>query len=156
MTTTSLLLLPEFLMGSDRWSRPAREFIRKHPGGIEVEEVLTSYRARVREFYDWLIPALERCGGDELNAYRTYRRKLDGLGVYSSWSMMLSQVVIARKLDPYQYLSNYLDERELREVLALPHQSHDQVDRIIEIVDEWNACDDQLRALAYQAFGVTV
>lgn len=67
---------------------------------------------------------------------------------------MLSQVVIQQKRDPYHYLNRYLTIAELEEVQQLPNKSKTQVDRIIELIDDYGACDDELRDLAYKAFGV--
>lgn len=68
------------------------------------------------------------------------------------WS--ISQVVIQGKHDPYAYLPKYLTPQELEDVRSLPHRSIVQVDRIIEIVDEYGACNDEVRDMAYKAFGV--
>ena len=53
------------------------------------------------------------------------------------------------------YLDRYLTEGELAQVMALPPRSVQQVDRVIDIVDEYGACDSELRELVYRAFGVS-
>jgi hypothetical protein len=63
--------------------------------------------------------------------------------------------VLARRLDPYLYLDGHLNAAEMQEVLQLPKNSAKQVDRIIEILDEYGACDNDLRRMIYQAFGVS-
>ncbi len=60
-----------------------------------------------------------------------------------------------KKIDPYQYLPQYLNENELAEVLSLPMHSKRQVDRIIEIVDEYGCGDDELKQIIYKAFNVS-
>jgi hypothetical protein len=69
--------------------------------------------------------------------------------------LLLEQVTMGR-LDPFPYLNRYLTQTELDEVLSLPTRSQMQVDRIIEILDEYGACDEELRKKAYKAFGVEV
>lgn len=39
---------------------------------------------------------------------------------------------------------------------SLPDRTQGQIDRIIEFVDEYEACDDELRQIIYKAFGASV
>ncbi len=151
---TELLLTPELLLVYKKWTVEARKFIDRHPAGIKLDELFSDYRNRVATFYCWYLPTLENQFQTSLQEYRRYRQKLDQFGHHSFWTMLLSQVVISRKLDPYEYLDRYLSETELQEVRSLPDRSRPQVDRIISLIDESGACDDRLRELVYQAFHV--
>jgi hypothetical protein len=53
------------------------------------------------------------------------------------------------------YLDKYLSDNEIEEILSLPFRSKLQVDRIIELIDEYRCCDEELRNAAYRLFGVT-
>ncbi len=93
--------------------------------------------------------------GPCVSDYLRCRRRLKAVTARATWNIILKQVLIAGKRDPYPYLERYLNSNEIDEVLQLPARSRRQVDRIIEIVDEYGACDDELRETAYEAFGVT-
>ena len=69
---------------------------------------------------------------------------------------MLKQKVMEQGVDPYDHLGAHLTPEELAEVLAMPLRSKEQIDRIMEIVDEFGLTDDDLRQLAYAAFGIKV
>ena len=154
-TLTKLLLMPEYLLLFKDWSRPARAFIERYPQGIELEELFSDYQRRVTAFYDWYLSTIEEQFGSSLQEYERYRRTLDRFGVHSFWMMLLSQVVIPRRLDPYEYLYRYLTEAEFAEVQQLPPRSRVQVDRIISLIDDLGACDQTLRELVYRAFSVS-
>jgi hypothetical protein len=61
--------------------------------------------------------------------------------------------MVTPETDLYGHLQRYLTPEELQEINTLPHSSKEQVDRIIEMVDEYGACDNELRKLVYKAFG---
>ena len=54
--------------------------------------------------------------------------------------------------NPYEYLPQFLTAEQIDEVERLPKMSPQQVDKIIEFVDEDEACDDEIRQLAYELF----
>lgn len=152
--TTRLLLQRDQFRNIDRWKEGAKAYLAEHEEGVNVEHLFRNYATRVTEYYTWLLGVLEETYTESLTELRSYRRKLDGFGLHSYWSAMLSQVVIPRKLDPYIYLDQHLTAAELAEISVLAHRSREQVDRIIEIVDEQGFCDARLRQLVYRAFGV--
>ncbi|EIJ33965.1 hypothetical protein [Thiothrix nivea] len=52
--------------------------------------------------------------------------------------------------DPYIYLSQYLTNKQLEELLSYEYKSKEQIDRLIEMIDITGACDASLRAKAYE------
>ena len=54
--------------------------------------------------------------------------------------------------NPYEHLSRYLTLEQTEEVLRLPMQSEEQVDKVIEFVDSGRACDAELRTMVNQLF----
>lgn len=74
--------------------------------------------------------------------------------ILRAWINTLLNEVVTKRLDPYEYLNDYLTDSEIEEVLRLPKRSREQVDRIIEIVDASGICDQALRENIYKAFGV--
>jgi hypothetical protein len=152
---TRFLLRREVLLQWDDWDKQARIFIDRHHDGIDIEKLFNTYRARVEKFHLWFHNAIIRVSEPQLSEYREYERMLKRFGTRAWWNLLLEQVVMGR-LDPYTYLDRYLTQTELEEVLALPRQSQVQIDRIIEILDEYGACDEELRKKAYRAFGVEI
>jgi hypothetical protein len=154
--TEVLLNHDELLLASSEWPRLARSFIIRHPEGIDVEILFKDYQAQVEDFHNWFHAEVQRASEPDLSEYRKYERILNRFDTNAWWNLILKQVVMGRGLNPYKYLDRYLTKPELDEILSLPMRSQNQVDRIIEILDEYGACDDELRETVYSAFGVDV
>jgi hypothetical protein len=152
--TEVLLNHDELLLASSEWPRLARSFIIRHPEGIDVEILFKDYQAQVEDFHNWFHAEVQRASEPYLSEYREYERMLNRFDMRAWWSLSLKQIGVGHGLDAYKYLDRYLTKVELDEVLSLPMRSQKQVDRIIEILDEYGACDDELRKAAYGAFGV--
>lgn len=149
---TQFLLRREVLLQGNKWGPQARTFIDDHPNGIDIEKLFNNYRTRVLRFHKWFHNQIAQISEPELSEYREYERMLKRFSSRAMWNLILEQVVI-RRLDPFTYLDRYLTKAELDEALALPRQSRVQIDRIIEILDEYGACDEKLREKVYRAFG---
>ncbi len=143
------------LMSSD-WNPLSKKFIAQHPEGIDVEILLSNYRTQVEDFHNWFQSEVQRASEPNLSQYREYERILNRLDTNAWWNLILKEVVIKRGLNPYKYLDRYFTKVELDEVLSLPMRSKKQVDRIIEMLDDYGACDGKLREVVYKAFGVDV
>jgi hypothetical protein len=151
---TQFLLRPNILLQWDGWEK-ARAFINRYPDGIDVEELFKEYQTCVERFYAWFRKDVARVSEPQLSEYRGYEKMLKRFGTRALWNLLLEQVTTGH-LDPFPYLDRYLTRTELDEVLSLPTRSRIQVDRIIEILDEYGACDEELRKKAYRAFGVEI
>jgi len=114
--------------------------------------LIVDYSAHVREFHKWLRQTAESVVGNMMADYQRCSKRIMAVSSRSFWNIIFQQVVVAGKRDPYTYLDRYLTEGELAEINALPHRSRRQVDRIIELVDEHEACDNALRQIIYKAF----
>lgn len=147
------LLNPEKLLIWENWTSLSKEFIRKHPEGVDVECLFRNYEKKVKEFNHWFYNEIEKMSEPELSEYRKYERILNSFEAKSFWNLMFSQV-IPGKVDPYDYLNKYLTVPELNEVFLLPKHSRQQVNRIIKILDEYKICDKELRKKIYEAFKV--
>ena len=151
---TRFVLHCEKLLAYSNWKPLAKSYIEKHSKGVDLEILLKEYQACVEEFHAWFHSEIQRMAEPGLSEYREYERKINCFAAKASWNVLLQQVVIARGLDPYQYLDRYLNDSDIAEVLSLTMRSQKQVDRIIEIVDDYKACDDELRRVVYRAFKV--
>jgi hypothetical protein len=150
--TSKLMLWPNQLTRLSEYNAQARQFVDRHPKGIDLGRLIVEYSAHVREFHMWLRQTTECTVGDMMSDYRRCSKRIAAVSSRSFWNLILQQVVIAGKRDPYTYLDQYLTEWELLEVNSLPHRSQEQVDLIIELIDEHEACDDELRQIIYKAF----
>lgn len=132
----------------------AKGYIRAAGDRIKVRQLFASYSAKIEHIFGWI----EASVGDYLPATVVdYRRCVSARRANASrchWRLVLSQIAIPKQIDPFQQLHRFLTEDQLQEVQNLPHRSLEQVDRIIELVDEHQACDAELKALVYQLFGI--
>jgi len=154
--TTRFMLYPDQLrQRSKEWHQLAIEYLRQHPKGVDLGLLIQEYRLEVSQFQEWLQESVHTAAGEAIDDYLRCDRFFRAIESRCHWRLLLSQIVIPKSLDPYQYLNRYLTLTEFAEIEHLPHRSKDQVDRIIEFVDEYHACDAELRSLVYKAFGVS-
>lgn len=151
-STSKFMLWPKQLTRLPEYNAQARQFVDEHPKGIDLGRLIVDYSADVREFHKWLRQISEGVVGGMMADYQRCTKQITAVSSRSFWNIIFQQVVVAGKRDPYTYLDQYLTEGELTEVNALPHRSRRQIDRIIEFVDEHEACDDELRQIIYKAF----
>ncbi|MDY0269996.1 hypothetical protein [Trichloromonas sp.] len=154
-STSKFMLWLNQLSRASEYNLQARQFVRGHADGIDLGRLVADYAEKVRGFHDWLHEAVEVVVGDTIADYRRCTKRIKAVSSRSWWKIILQQVVISGKRDPYTYLDQYLTDEELAEVNLLPHRSHRQVDRIIELVDEYGACDEDLRKVVHRAFGAS-
>jgi len=148
-----LLNQAELLKWKD-WSALARQYINNHPNGVNVESLFEEYSKSVKGFHDWLRSQVWELHSQYLTEYLAYSRSVKRVSAHSTWNMLIQQVFIPKNINPYEYLDRYLTPSEIEEVLALEYRSKEQVDRIIEIADEFKACDENLREVIYKFFKI--
>ena len=151
---TSFLVYKDELLEFKDWKSTSRQYIEDRPQGINIEQLFTDYSKQVLEFHNWMRSAVLESYSESISSYIHYQRFIDGLSIKSYWALLLSQFAIPKHLDPYLYLDKYLTKLEIEKVLSLPHRSQEQVDYIIDIVDEYDVCDNHLQDLVYECFGV--
>lgn len=153
--TSKFILWANQLTRLPEYNVQARQYVENHPAGIDLGRLITDYSSQVLAFHEWLRQAVEATAGVMMDDYLRCSRRVKAVSSRSFWNLILQQVVIAGKRDPYNYLDQYLTEEELDEVNALPLRSRKQVSRIIELVDEYDACDDELRQIIFKAFNAS-
>jgi hypothetical protein len=139
----------------DGWDALSRTYIESNPEGINVEQLFQDYSKKVKSFHDWFRSRVWERNSEILREYLACKKTYNAVNAGSMWRLLLKQAFPRKKIDPYMYLDNYLSHNEIEEILSLPFQSKSQVDRIIELVDEYGCCDEELRNAAYTLFGVT-
>jgi len=131
----------------------AKTYPQGQQAPIDIRELFETYGTSVRNFYAWLMPEIESRLPAEVKDYRRCIRERQAFLVRSWYRILFTQVVTAQT-DLYGHLQEYLTPEEMKEIDAMPQRSKQQIDRIIAIVDEHGACDDELRGLVYKAFGL--
>jgi len=149
----------QFILGPDQLNtnnlKKFRSYVSKHTKGIDLGELIKSYTEDVNAFHCWLQESLNLVVGKQIEDYRRCVKCIKAIDAREEWNLLFIQVIPHLKLGPYQYLDRFLTVNELNEVKQLPFQSKIQIDRIISFLDEYDACDDDLRLIVYKAFGVT-
>jgi hypothetical protein len=150
---TKFLLRQSSLLRWKEWTKSALQFIHRHPKGVDIEPLFQTYARKVATFQQWFRDRIQDRCMEDLSGYLHYERTLRRFAASSSWRILLANLV-EKSGDPFAHLDRYLTEAELAEVLALPPRSVQQVNKVIDILDEYGACDGELRDLVYLAFDV--
>ncbi|WP_156904584.1 hypothetical protein [Desulfovibrio aminophilus] len=150
---TSFRFSTKELLYEGEFNSLAKDYIKSCGEYIDVKLLFDSYVQSINSLYSWLKGNINNTHG-ELADYKRCIAAHRTNSIRCFWQMLFVQQFIPSKIDPYKYLADYLSDTELAEVSALPHRSKLQVDRIIEIVDKYNACNDEIRLLVYQLFGL--
>jgi hypothetical protein len=114
---------------------------------------VSSCVARVRAFYAWYLPEVERAAPPALADYRRCVKHIKGRSFLQAWRFLL-HTFINNKVDPYIHLDKYLTPDELRQYESFPRGSKALVDALINKLDSYSVCDAEARELAYRLFGV--
>lgn len=147
-------LTQENLYKWDKWDSPSKSYIALNPEGVNVEQLFDDYSGKVRFFHDWFRSQVWQKYSNDLREYFDCKRMYNAVNDKSTWNLFIKQVFLQKKIDPYLYLDRYLSNNEIEEILSLPFRSKRQVDRIIELVDEYGACDEEVRKAVYELFGI--
>jgi hypothetical protein len=139
------------LLGAGDFNKEAKSYIARCGETINVEALFADYSARVYKFYEWLKDRLEAQLPAELSDYRRCVSAHKAYMARMTWRLILRHS-IDNGADPYEHLDKYLEREALDEIERLPLRSGTQVNRIIELIDEHGACNDELRELAYCLF----
>lgn len=138
------------LLAWSSWNAKAKGYIEGIAESIDIYEVFSIYRAHVQKFYAWHRGAVLRRYNATLRPYLEYKRLYEGISKKYNWNMVISHA--PKTLNPLQYLSQYLPQHAVERVLSLPHQSKQQVDELIRLLDMDEFCDDSLRDKVYALF----
>jgi len=150
--TTCVLLNAEDLLNPRKWSVNAKAYAKKHQT-VDIGKLVSSYKAKVNEFKEWLVSFIENIGCGDLEDYRKCELVLRRVTHRTSYKLLL-QLTKPGVTNPYQHLGSFLTREQIKEVEKLPTGSKEQVDLIIQLADPEEAVDDEIRANVYELFGV--
>lgn len=148
------ILSAEQLKKNHKWDALSKSYIESHPKGINVEQLFSEYSRRIKLFHDWFRSELWEKHSEDLREYFVCKNMYNAVNAGNMWNLLIKQAFPQKKINPYMYLDKYLSDNEIQEVLSLPFRSKKQIDRIIELVDDYDICDEELRKATYALFGV--
>lgn len=120
---------------------------------ISIKRLISEYRQNVVGFHNWWLESIEKNLSQSVVDYRFCRIEIKRIQQRAWYNLILNRA-LQIKVDPYEYIKAHMKKEHLDVVMALPNNSKEQVDKIIEFEDEYSACDEQLAKLAYKVFKV--
>lgn len=151
--TTAFTLSSKKMLYDGDFTGIARDYILSSGAKINIRDLFGSYVEKVRAFYEWFFPAFDGNLPPYVIEYREVQKARKAQLSRVSWGLILNTVVESN-IDPYDYLEGNMTSADLQEVFKLQHRSKEQVDKIISVIDENDACDDDLRKKIYKLFKI--
>ena len=142
------------LMTIGNWNKKSEKYISSFDGEkISLSEVVRDHFGCLnqlnRKMTDLFARNITETEKDFFGIEDSHKRERRG-----QWmKILISQ--IGKGKDPYEHLHRFFDPETVREILRLPRHSREQVDFIISLKMSEIDCDDELRNLLYDKFGVT-
>lgn len=143
----------EILLRDGDFNVESRKFIEGQETHIDVRNLFETYHQSIQDFYSWLMPEIECRLPENVRDYKKCTKAIRANGAKVWWRIIFSQGV-KTTTNIYSHVDKHLTQEELYEISQYQEGSKEQVDRIIEMVDEDGACDDELRDMIYKAFKI--
>lgn len=153
MTSHYELKKAELIDVDDGWNANAKKFLARDAKTYDVRGLCLTYADRVQAFYDELFSAFSKDVPPQVQDFRSIWNAQHARSARDNWRFLLYEF-LRRRVDPYQHLGKFLNERELEAASAFPQRSTEQVDFIIGKIDVRDACTDDIRRGAYKLFKV--
>ncbi len=135
------------LLEFKKWKKEAKQFITHNKDGIDVYQVFQNYLESANNYYNWHKAKVIADYSAIIERYFVYERHLNKIEQKTNWNATISH--LKEGLDIFQYIDEYLTPQQIEDVLSYENGSQQQVDRLIEIIDVYKACDDKLRKKIY-------
>jgi hypothetical protein len=124
--------------------------------GINLESLFLEHREKIKDIYNWFREAVHDEEKNDIKEYIIEYRTIRKEGSKIWWNLIIQTVIVQWGKDPYDYLERYFSTEEIERIQVLPERSRQQVDLMISLLDEFDACDDDFRQSLYEAFRVRV
>jgi hypothetical protein len=140
--------------GKYKINKAGRAYLDDAPDEINIRNIYRQYFERANAFHDWFTYQLEKEPPSELEDLQCCLKANSDNAARTWWKALLVNWLRNWETppNPYSHLSRYLTEAQIKEVYQLPPKSKQQVDKVIEFIDVDNACDEEIRELAYEMF----
>ena len=130
-----------------------REFVENCSDQIDLLVLFKEYGARLERFHVWLNGQIDDQPPVALADYDRCILELERHSTRVSWNALIGNWLNWEKVpDIHKHLPNFLSPEQQELVYALPRNSAEQADAIIEIIDEKNAIDVPLRERVHRLF----
>ena len=142
------------LLSFGEWASESERYVSKANGGTinlsaivgEHFKLLEDFDRKIQDLFAKNVTDAER---DFFEIEDSHKRVMR-----TQWAkIQISQ--IGKNKDPYEHLHRFFEPETVREILRRPRHSKEQVDFIIALKAAEIDCDDELRRLLYEKFGVT-
>ncbi|WP_143594090.1 hypothetical protein [Synechococcus sp. BO 8801] len=142
--TVQFLLSKSTLLEWNGWKSDAIEFLKSRPEKFDVRELFVEYQSRAREFQSWLQSAATFSHYPHLRQFFEYKRWHERFLDSCEWNAAVAFRGMTK--EPYELLQDYLTPRAIEVIYSYDLKSDEQIDRIVALVDLYDAVDDSLRA----------
>lgn len=142
------------LLSFGDWKSESKRYVSSANGGTinlstvagEHFKLLEDFNRKIQDLFAKNVTREERDFFEIEDSYKRFAR--------TQWAkIMIGQ--IGKDKNPYDYLHRFFEPETVREILHRPQHSKEQVDFIIALKAAEIDCDDELRRLLYDKFGVT-
>lgn len=130
------------LLKYDDWKSASREYFSRNRR-VGISEMFAQYRGRSLMFNNWFLSALEEAAGEDLRDYRRSVRIVEKIRWRVRINMAISRINDTREsvLVPFW---EHLTDREQEELKQYPDRSDVQLRRLREILNIFEAFEDDL------------
>ena len=148
---TNFYLKKSYLNMWGGWSQKSKLLIDKSETGIDVADLFIKYKEVVIKFNSCLQRKIAKKSWQDLIDYRKYERYMDCLSLKSLYSLLIT-IASNNNIDPYSHLTKHLSDDEIELITIFPKGSREQIDRIIDLADDYGAIDEEMRQIIYKHF----
>ena len=134
------------------WSKESKEFVTERDS-LEVVELLDEHYKLASQFKSIV---LFRTGIQFDIGYRDLARILHARKTVAAraWLGVVLQSAVPKKLNPYEYLSHWFTESELKNIYSFNDHTREQLEYMIALRDPFGFCDHHTRKELYKLFSV--
>ncbi|MBO9401430.1 hypothetical protein [Shimia sp. R9_3] len=133
--------------------KPLRDFVSGSPDRINLRFLFEDYQKRFERFHKWMEGQLIVAAPEKLRDYDRCILSVDQRSSRMMWDALIGNWLQWERIPSiHDYLQDYFDCEQLKEVYQLPRNSKEQADKIIDFLDTFGAADCEFRERVHQLF----
>ena len=141
------------LMATGRWKERSQKYVSNvQSESFCIAAAIGEHNVHLEKFYRGIKDLFARTTTPAEEDFFTIEDSHKLAGRQQWTKILIGQ--IGKDEDPYDYLHRFFDPPAVREIMRRPKHSKEQVDFIIGLKSAETGCDDELRRLLYEKFGV--
>lgn len=134
-------------------TRTIKRWIESAPDQIDLLRLFQEYSSRLEQFHSFINDRIEQSPPGALLDYDRCILEVDRNATRISWNALVGNWLQWEKVpDLHKHLGGFLTPEQKEALYALPRNSPEQADAVIEIIDEKGAIDMSLRERIYNLF----